>query len=85
MGYANAPFVFPTKEKLDELKRRYPSGTRIQLIVMDDPYAPVSPGMTGTVDTVDDAGTIHMIWDDGRTLGLVAGHDRFMVLPADRT
>ena len=35
-------------------KRNYPPGTRIRLLSMSDPIAPVPDGTTGTVDLVDD-------------------------------
>ena len=44
---------------------------------MDDPYAPVPEGMTGTVVAVDDAGTLHMKWDNGRSLGICPEVDSF--------
>ena len=58
-------------------KEMYPAGTRIMLDYMDDPYAPIPSGTKGTVDFVDDVGTIHMRWDNGRSLGLVPGEDSF--------
>lgn len=58
-------------------KEMYPKGTRIELISMEDPYAPVPSGTKGTVVCVDDMGTIHMKWDNGRTLGLIPGEDSF--------
>lgn len=61
-------------------KEKYPKGTRIELISMDDPYAPLEPGTKGTVVHVDDMGTIHMQWDNGRTLGLIPGEDSFKVI-----
>lgn len=66
--------------KSEMCKKMYPKGTRIELISMDDPYAPIPSGTKGTVEFVDDMGTIHMKWDNGRTLGLVAGEDRFKVI-----
>jgi hypothetical protein len=62
------------------LKEQYPPGTRIELISMSDPFSPVPSGSIGTVRTVDDAGTLHMRWDNGRTLGVIPGEDRFRVL-----
>ncbi|MET0016683.1 MULTISPECIES: DUF4314 domain-containing protein [Eubacteriales] len=63
------------------IKEQYPPGTRIRLTEMRDPYAPVPPGTEGTVDFVDDACGIHMQWDNGRTLALIPGEDRFSVIP----
>lgn len=37
----------------DNTKKIYPPGTRIELISMDDPYAPVPPGTRGTIKFVD--------------------------------
>lgn len=62
------------------LKAQYPTGTRIRLERMNDPYAPVPSGTMGTVDMVDDACTVHMIWDNGRSLGLVPGEDVFSIV-----
>ena len=44
---------------------------------MDDPLSPVPSGTEGTVLFVDDAGQLHMKWDNGRTLALVPGVDSF--------
>ena len=63
-----------------QYKEMYPPGTRLELISMDDPYAPVPPGTRGTVQYVDDAAQIGMIWDDGRTLSLIPGEDSFRKL-----
>lgn len=58
----------------------YPPGTRLELITMGDDPRPIPPGSRGTVDYVDDIGTIHMSWDSGRSLGLVPGEDNFRKL-----
>ena len=65
-------------------KEIYPRGTRIECISMDDPYYPIAPGTKGTVVAVDDIGTIHMQWDNGRTLGLVPGEDEFKIIKEDK-
>ena len=63
------------------MQAQYPPGTRIRLNSMSDPYSPVPSGTEGVVDLVDDAGSIHMKWDNGRTLAIVPGEDSFTVLP----
>ncbi len=61
----------------ESLKKQYPQGTRIRCLHMNDPYQPVPEGMTGTVKAVDDAGTIHVHWDNGSSLGLIPEIDVF--------
>jgi len=58
----------------------YPKGTRIELISMNDPYAPIPPGTRGTVNFVDDIGTVFPKWDNDRSLGVVPGEDSFRKL-----
>lgn len=45
------------RNSIQSLKERYPEGTRIELISMNDPLSPVPSGTKGTVAMVDDAGT----------------------------
>ena len=73
------------RKMVNFIKEQYPPGTRIRLNSMDDPYAPVLPGTEGEVNFVDDAGQLHMKWDNGRTLPLAPGEDSFTVLPPKLT
>lgn len=73
------------RKMVNFIKEQYPPGTRIRLNSMDDPYAPILPGTEGEVDFVDDAGQLHMKWDNGRTLPLAPGEDSFTVLPPKLT
>ena len=57
-------------------KESYPKGTRVEVISMDDPR-PIPPGTKGTVDIVDDMGTVHCTFDNGRRLGLIPNIDIF--------
>ena len=68
-----------TPRQAAETRLNYPPGIRILLEHMDDKYA-VPDGTRGTVDHVDDAGQIHMKWDNGRTLALVPQVDNFRKL-----
>lgn len=67
-------------EMVNKYKEMYPKGTRIELISMCDPFSPIYPGTKGTVVHVDDMGTIHMKWDNGRTLGLLPYEDSFKII-----
>ena len=44
------------------LKERYPKGTKVRLLGMEDIQAP-PVGTLGTVMFVDDIGTIHVRWE----------------------
>ena len=66
---------FPPREIVDRIKKEYPSGTRVELVSMNDPYRHFDAGLKGTVSCVDDTGTIHVDWDNGSHLGIVYGED----------
>lgn len=72
--------MFMDQKQVQRIKGQYPEGTRIRLIGMDDPYAPIAPGTEGTVNFVDDIGTLHCTFDNGRTLGVIPGEDSFSVI-----
>ena len=48
---------FPSREIVERVRREYPTGTRVELIRMDDPQAPPT-GTRGTVAGVDDTASI---------------------------
>lgn len=73
---------FPSKETVERLRREYPTGTRVELISMDDPYTKLKPGDRATVRGVDDAGNILCEWDCGSTLSLIHGIDAFRIVTA---
>lgn len=77
--------MFPLQEFVDSIKARYPDGTRICLDHMGyDPH-PIESGTKGTVIHVDDIGTVHCAFDNGRQLGLVPGEDSFhKIAPKER-
>ena len=68
---------FPGREQVEAIRKNYPSGTRVMLNNMNDPYSPVESGTRGTVRYVDDAGTLAVAWDNGRSLSLVPGVDSY--------
>lgn len=63
-----------SKEALQALRERFPKGTRVVLVQMDDFQAPPI-GTKGTVRGVDDTGSILVAWDNGCGLNVVYGVD----------
>jgi hypothetical protein len=55
-------------------------GDRVRFVSTTDAWSRMKPGTRGTVTFVDDLGTVHVKWDDGGTLGLIAGEDRWETL-----
>lgn len=68
-----------TKQQVRQLRDFYPEGTKVQLIRMDDPQAPPA-GTHGVITHVDDAGNIHVSWDNGSGLSLIPGEDEFKII-----
>lgn len=66
--------LFPTKETLEFIRKKYPAGCRIRLVKMDDPQAPPK-GTCGTVMGVDDTASLLVNWDNGSHLNLIYGED----------
>lgn len=65
------------------IKDRYPAGTRVMLLHMGSDPRPVEPNSKGTVVAVDDIGTVHCDFDNGRSLGMIPGEDTFRTLTAE--
>ena len=65
---------FPSKEIVEQVRRQYPVGTRVELVEMDDFQAPPI-GTKGTVEGVDDTASLIVAWDNGSRLNVVYGED----------
>lgn len=56
-------------------------GLRVELTApMKDDPRPIEVGTKGTVEKVDGIGTIHILWDNGRQLGLVENVDEYKII-----
>lgn len=65
---------FPSKEIVEQVRRQYPAGTRVELLHMDDVQAPPI-GTKGTVKGVDDTASLLVAWDNGSHLNVIYGED----------
>ncbi|MFM1514498.1 DUF4314 domain-containing protein [Helcococcus ovis] len=65
---------FPNKEIIERLRKKYPVGSRVELVFMEDIQAPPI-GTKGTVRGVDDIGSIMVSWDNGSSLSIAYDED----------
>lgn len=65
----------PSREMISRLKHQCPIGSRVELLHMDDNFAPPI-GTCGTVTGIDDIGSILVDWDNGSRLNVIYGIDR---------
>lgn|SRR5574344_1888265 len=64
----------PNRMIIENLRKKFPVGTRVALMRMNDRQAPPL-GTKGTVTGVDDIGSIMVDWDNGSGLNVVYGED----------
>lgn len=62
-------------DELEALRSQYPTGTRVELLQMDDVQAPPI-GTKGIVTGVDNTGSLMVSWDNGSGLNVIYGIDR---------
>lgn len=70
---------FPSRAIVEMLRKQYPNGTRVELLEMNDQQAPPI-GTLGTVNGVDDIGSIMVRWDNGSSLSVVYGEDSVRIV-----
>ena len=75
--------MYINENLVKRMKETYKHGTRIQLDFMGNDPRPIPSGTKGTVRHVDDMGTVHCNFDNGRSLGLIPGEDSFHAITED--
>lgn len=71
--------MIPTTKQLKKLKDKYPAGSVVKLLAMDDLQAPPA-GTIGIVTGVDDIGDTLVDWETGSHLKLIYGQDKWEVI-----
>ena len=69
-----------SKEIVEDLKMKYPTGTTVALVKMEDPWSRIPIGTEGIVIDIDDIGTIHVSWSNGSSLGVLYGVDEVRIV-----
>lgn len=69
----------PTEKELTALREKYPTGTIVKLISMNDVQSP-PVGTIGEVTLIDDMGSVHVNWQNGSTLALIPDVDSWEIL-----
>ncbi len=64
-----------SEKNLNSLRERFPTGCRVELLQMEDEYAPPC-GTLGTVTGIDSTGSLLVDWDNGSKLNVLYGIDR---------
>lgn len=75
---------FPSREIVEEIRKRYPKGSRVALVFMDDTQAPPI-GTLGTIIGVDDIGSLMIEWDNGSHLNIIYGEDKIRIVHYNKT
>lgn len=63
-----------SREELKKIRAKFPKGTRVKLVRMEDVQAP-PVGTLGIVESVDDIGSLVVCWDNGSNLRVLYGED----------
>ena len=69
--------MFIQPEELARMRAEFSAGTEVELIEMNDPYRDMPPGLWGVIETIDDAGSAHIRWENGSSLAAIYGVDRY--------
>lgn len=69
-----------SEEEVKNIKDKYIIGSKVKLLKDIEDDHPIKAGECGEIDLIDDIGTIHVDWDNGRNFGIIPGIDDFEVI-----
>lgn len=72
-----------TIKDISKIRDMYKRGVRVELLKMNDPCSSLKAGDQGTVQSVDNTGTIHIKWDNGVCGGIMYGDERYVFIFLD--
>lgn len=68
------------RDYVAHMREKYPPGTRVEVVSLCNEEEHLKPGTKGTVVGVDDQPALLVHWDNGSSLSLLIGQDRFRVI-----
>ena len=71
--------MYLSDRMIRRIREEDPRGTSVVVHAMGPDPDPLESGTRGTVELVDDIGTVHCVFENGRRLGLIVGEDDFSV------
>ena len=75
---------FLSREIVEEIRKRYPKGSRVALVFMDNTQAP-PVGTLGTILGVDNIASLMVEWDNGSHLNVIYGEDKVRIVHYNKT
>ena len=72
------------KDNIKKIKETYVKGMRVRLLKMEDIQVPLV-GTKGTVQGVDDIGSIMVAWENGSRLNVVLDEDKIEIISGGET
>lgn len=66
--------------EVEKIKSEYQPGTVIELLADMVEEEGMPAGLRGTVDYVDDIGSIHCKWENRRGLAVIPGVDKYKII-----
>lgn len=70
----------PTEKEIEDLRRKYPKGTKVRLLKMENDPLPVPVGTIGVINGLDDTGSLLVSWQNGSSLNVLYGIDLIEVV-----
>ena len=64
-------------KELSNLLKKYQVGSRVELIKLNNKVVDLEPNIKGTINRIDEFGTLFVNWDNGKHIPLIYGIDKY--------
>ena len=70
----------PTRAQVERIRKQYPKGTKVRLNSMPEDPRPIPAGTVGSVQFVDDIGSVFTNWTNGSGRAFIPGTDSVSII-----